>query len=384
MNPPDGGYPEAVPSRVVTLTAGMGAGHDRVAVELCRRLAERGVESDVVDIWELLPFGLGRLITAFYKGVICRVPWIYEVIYSIWLRPTESSSRRVSPIIRLAGRRLERWMNRHGPDAVISTFHLCSQVVGDLRRQGRMPLPTASVVVDFAAHGLWVDPDVDVHFCLHPAQAARVRRLGATEVVACGPVVGPSFARVRRERNEARQELGRSSSDRAVLIVAGSWGAGHVERAVRAVGRDGRFRIFVVTGRNESLRRRLVALGTAEVFGWVDDMPRLMVAADVVIENAGGLMAMEAMAVGTPVVSYEPIPGHGRENVARMDETGVSCYARGEAELLEVLERLCSDEPDRRRLTSTAERMFHSDLADHVVGLVHRSAAQVATGLATA
>ncbi|HET6965066.1 MAG TPA: glycosyltransferase [Acidimicrobiales bacterium] len=372
-----------MPGRVVTLTAGMGAGHDQVAVELHRRLAERDIQCDVLDVWELLPLGLGRLITLFYKGVIRRVPWVYEVVYSIWLRPTDNSAKRASPIIRLAGRRLERWMEEHRPDVVVSTFHLCSQVLGDLRRRGRMPVPTASIVVDFAAHGLWVDPDVDVHFCLHEAQAQRVRSLGAPAVVACGPIVGPSFGRRHRDRAALRRRLGLSDLDRAVLIVAGSWGAGHIERAARLVGADDRFRALVVTGRNETVRRRLEGLGTAEVFGWVEDMAPVMAAADVVVENAGGLMAMEAMSVGTPVVSFEPIPGHGRENVARMDETGVSRYVRSDQELLQTLDRLCSDEPYRRRLTSTAERMFRSDLADHVADLVHRSMARTAQRLAS-
>ena len=374
---PADGYPDQVPGRVVILTAGMGAGHDRVAVELRRRLGERGVGSDVLDVWELLPFGIGRLITLFYKGVIRRVPWVYEIVYSIWLRPTEHPARRASPIIRLAGRRLERWMDRHRPDAVVSTFHLCSQVLGEMRRRGRMPLPTASVVVDFAAHGLWVDPDVDVHFCLHEAQGERVRRLGAPRVITCGPVVGPPFLYGPRDRSECRRALGLPESEPVVLVVAGSWGAGHIERAARAVGRGHRYRTVVVTGRNDRLRRRLEALGTARVFGWVDDMAALMGAADVMVENAGGLMAMEAMAVGTPVVSFEPIAGHGRENVARMDETGVSRFARSEAELLEILDRLCADETYRRRLTSTAARMFRSDLADHVAAMASGAPALV-------
>lgn len=376
--------PTSSRGRVVILTAGMGAGHDQVAVELRLRLAERGIESEILDIWELLPFGIGRLITSFYKGVIRRAPWIYEIVYAIWLRPSESSSRRASPIIRLGGRRLERWMDRHQPAVAVSTFHLCSQVLGDRRRRGRMPIPTASIVVDFAAHGLWVDPDVDVHFCLHDAQADRVRRLGARQVVVCGPVVGPAFSRGRADHATARAGVGRPEGARAVLVVSGSWGAGRIEGTARALASAGRFRPLVVTGRNERLRRRLESVPGVEVYGWVDDMAELMTAADVMVENAGGLMAMEAMAIGTPVVSYEPIPGHGRENVARMDEAGVSRYARNPAELLQLCERLSTDEPYRRRLTAAAECMFRSDLADHVAELVERSQSERATRRASA
>lgn len=361
--------------RVVILTAGMGAGHDQVAFELQRRLAERGIDTDVLDVWELMPFGIGRLITGLYKAIVGHVPWLYEGIYAIWLRPSEHPGRRASPIIRLAGRRLERWMAANRPDAAVSTFHLCSQVLGDLRRRGLMPIETASIVVDFATHGLWVDPDVDIHFCLHESQADRVRSLGARTAEAPGPVVQPRFARAAVDRVGARRQLGLTDQDRAVLIVAGSWGAGRVERTARAVADDGRFRVLVVTGNNEALRRRLETAGCGQVFGWVEDMSQLMVAADVVVENAGGLMAMEAMSVGTPVVSFGPIPGHGRENVMRMDEVGVSRYARSKEELLKVLGRVTGDEPYRSHLTSTASALFRADIADSVAAMVRRNVA---------
>ncbi|HET9076690.1 MAG TPA: glycosyltransferase, partial [Acidimicrobiales bacterium] len=235
-------------------------------------------------------------------------------------------------------------------------------------------VPTASIVVDFAAHGLWVDPDVDVHFCLHDDQAARVRSLGARQAEATGPVVAPAFSEHGVDRAEARRRLGLGDGDRAVLIVAGSWGAGHIERTARAVAADGRFRPLVVTGSNTSLQRRLQAAGCGDVFGWVDDMAALMIAADVMVENAGGLMAMEAMAVGTPVVSFGPIPGHGRENVIRMDAAGVSRYATSEAHLLDLLDRVVTDEAYRKRLTATADGMFRADIADRVAAMVRRPA----------
>jgi UDP-N-acetylglucosamine:LPS N-acetylglucosamine transferase len=361
------------------LTAGMGAGHDQVAIELRRRLRERGLEVTVLDVWDLVPFRAGKLITSFYKAMVWYFPWLYELIYTAFFRPS-SHGRRVSPIVKLASRGLSRWMAEHRPAVAVSTFHVCSQLLGSMRRAGRMPVETASIVVDFAAHPLWVDPDVDIHLCLHLAQAARVTALGASRAVATGPTVKPAFVTPRLTREEARSELGLKPEDQVVLIVAGSWGAGHVERTVRAVAGAGPFRAIVVTGDHDRLRRRLAAQDRAEVFGWVDEMDRLMIAADVVVENAGGLMAMEAMAVGTPVVSFQPIPGHGRENVSRMAEVGISLYARSELELLEYLNRLVGDGPFRRRQTATARSMFRSDAAGAIAAMVERAARPTGAG----
>jgi UDP-N-acetylglucosamine:LPS N-acetylglucosamine transferase len=39
-----------------------------------------------------------------------------------------------------------------------------------------------------------------------------------------------------------------------------------------------------------------------------------MADADCVIQNAGGITSLEALAVGTPILTYRPIPGHGVTN----------------------------------------------------------------------
>ncbi len=52
-----------------------------------------------------------------------------------------------------------------------------------------------------------------------------------------------------------------------------------------------------------------------------------MAGCDALVENAGGLTSLEALRAGLPVVSFQPIAGHGRENTARMAEAGVSRLA---------------------------------------------------------
>jgi UDP-N-acetylglucosamine:LPS N-acetylglucosamine transferase len=93
----------------------------------------------------------------------------------------------------------------------------------------------------------------------------------------------------------------------------------------------------VVCGRNAALRRRLAAGGRVIALGWVDDMPSLLRAADVVVQNAGGLTSLEAMASGIPVVSYRCLPGHGSANAAVLQRLGLAVWPRTPAELTAVL-----------------------------------------------
>jgi len=98
-------------------------------------------------------------------------------------------------------------------------------------------------------------------------------------------------------------------------------------------------------------------------------MPALMAAADVLVENAGGLTAMEAFAAGVPVVSFHPIAGHGKENAKTMATSGVSRYAHSDAELADALAEATTPGPARDALVDAGHRLFAGDPTDHVEDL---------------
>ncbi|WP_336054348.1 hypothetical protein [Streptomyces sp. CA2R101] len=93
-------------------------------------------------------------------------------------------------------------------------------------------------------------------------------------------------------------------------------------------------------GHNQALAARLRRAGLAHVYGWVADMSALMAAADVLVQNAGGLSSLEAFAGGLPVVGYRCIPGHGQTNAAALHEAGLAYWIRESADLEPVLTEL--------------------------------------------
>ncbi|HEY0399901.1 MAG TPA: glycosyltransferase, partial [Acidimicrobiia bacterium] len=132
-----------------------------------------------------------------------------------------------------------------------------------------------------------------------------------------------------------------------------------------------------VCGHDDRLRRRLDGRGLGRVLGWTDQMPQVMAAADVVVENAGGLTSLEAFATGVPVISYRPIPGHGRDNVASMRRAGVTTVPTDDAALVAAVDRLSRPGPERSAQLRAAAAMFDADPVDAILELA-------AAGLRTA
>ncbi len=255
----------------------------------------------------------------------------------------------------------------------MSTYPLATLCLGQLRRSGRLAVPAVNFITDFGVHPLWVHRGVDVNLAIHGLPAEVAARRTGRQAIFTGPAVSSRFDPDRLpDRTAARARFGIRPGQRAVLIVAGSWGVGNVAATFAAVAGDGRFLPVVVCGRDERLHRHVQDLADAAgaealILGWTDAMPALMVACDALVENAGGLTSLEAMRVGLPVVSFDPIAGHGVENTTAMDAAGVARLAPDTATLGAVLARLTEPGPPRSEQIAQAQAMFRAEPAGAVL-----------------
>jgi len=361
--------------RVLILSSSMGAGHDGSAKELIRRLEEAGHEARMHDYLDALPLRIGHMIRWNYRLQLRFAPWSYENSYHFMPR---IYGLLVFLNAHLARRRLEKWMTEFPPDVIVSNNPLATLAIGRLRERHKLSMPTVTYITDFGVHPLWIHPGIDLHLAVHPEAAADAsRRSGGGRASAPGPMVGSAFRDERPSRAASRSAFGLVDGDRAVLVVAGSWGVGDVEETARLLVSSGRFVPVTVCGKDERLRRRLEADGLGIVIGWTDQMPSLMAAADAMVENAGGLTSMEALAAGLPVVTYHAIPGHGQDNAAAMASAGVTRWPTTSDELLDVLDQVTSPGMAREELVSSGAGIFAGDAAVDVASVAEPGAAAV-------
>ncbi|MCP3822232.1 galactosyldiacylglycerol synthase [Streptomyces sp. A3M-1-3] len=265
-------------------------------------------------------------------------------------------------------------MDEWAPDAVVSTFHLAGQITGRLRGSGVLSVPTVVYVTDFALHRGWLHPGNDLHVCVTEAAAAAARTGTGRPAVASGPLVAPEFhlpqglplaRRSRWEATFARYAPGRPP----VLVSAGAWGVGSaLLGTVRGLARHGCLPVLLC-GRDERLRRRAARLPGVLALGWVTDMAQLMPCARVLIDNAAGQTAVQALAARVPVIAYRPIPGHGAEGVRHMAAAGLSVTARDLGELLGAVDRLAQPGAARDRQLARGASAFLSDAARLITDL---------------
>jgi UDP-N-acetylglucosamine:LPS N-acetylglucosamine transferase len=314
-------------TRVVIVSARVGAGHDGAAQELARRFRARGMDVDRVDFLDLLPGPVGRSLCDLYRRQLVLAPRSWDWLLTALDTPLLAEVAR--RFARLAVARLEAVL---GPDVAlaVSTYPLATHALATAKARGALVAPLAVHLTDPSVHRLSVSAEADVTVAPTELAARQARALGARRVIVARPLVAPEFRPLtcRAERQRLRASSGLPVDRPLALVVSGSWGVGQVGQTAADVAASGRAVPVVVCGRNAALRVRLVAAGHPHVLGWVANMPELIRACDVVVQNAGGLTASEALASGVPVLTYRCLPGHGRTNAAALDADGTVPWIR--------------------------------------------------------
>ena len=310
---------------VVIVSGSYGAGHDAAAGALAELLEVAGCVVRRLDIADELPARLGSVLR-----------WLYFTQLRVLPRTWGSTLRRLEregPLFRLVqvllgllGRRLVDQVS--SASLVVSTHPFASQALGQARAHGRLRAPVVTYLTDASVHRLWVHPSVDLHLAMHDVTAGQARALGG-ETTTVRPVVPV------RMTTAAAPWLAPWPMERpAALVVGGSCGVGELYETALDLLATGLVTPVVACGTNTRLREQLLAVPGVIALGWRDDMDALVGAAACVVQNAGGMTSLEALAAGTPTLTYRPIPGHGTANAAALGRAGLVPWI-GDADELE-------------------------------------------------
>src|SRR6478609_9619265 len=247
--------------RILILTASVGEGHDAPA----RRLADqlRAERPDVVVETEDCLAAMGKAVSAVSDNaarvVFFRFLWLWDV--GFWVFAGFAMTRRFTQwlLVRFGAHGLLRLIASHRPDVVVSTYPHATEVLGRLRKAGRLHAPVCAVITDLAGLRYWATPGADLHLVTHPESIEEVRRIAGrdTEVHCVHGFTAPEFLEPRAA-TDARRALELKPGAKIVLVSGGGWGVGDVEGAVREVlAVKGVDQVVCLCGHNEELRQSL-------------------------------------------------------------------------------------------------------------------------------
>src|SRR5712692_9825920 len=354
-------------TRVLILTASYGSGHNAAARSLAAAFERERTAVTVVDHFRELVHPLfDRASRTLYHGLLRRAPLLWGA----------GDSFLTLGVTGLGTKRLAALLDRLAPDVVVTVHATPAAAMSSLARLGNRVPPHTTVVTDFVAHSQWIASHVD-RYCVAADEVRHeyiARGIPEERIVVTGVPVRSEFAEPA-DPAAAREALGLSPAMPVVLAMAGSQGGvgrlpdvAHVLRAMRRPLQG-----LILTGHDAGLRTALAHLtdGTAiRTLGYIEDVRRLMAAADLLVTKAGGMTLAEAMAAETPLLLYGSLPGQERRNERFAARAGIALVARMRSELTPLLEHALSEPDLLEHLRTRMRRLRRPDATRRIVSAV--------------
>ena len=338
---------------------------------------------EIVDVFEEYSHFPLREAVKLYGPAIRYNPRLYGRFFHISNkeRRVEAAKSVAEPLIHNG---LMRLITTVKPDVIVSIHPMLNHVTINALKDLGLHIPFLTVVTDLVSvHHAWFAPGADAYIV--PTEDAKQlyleRGLEPGRVHLLGMPIDPKFMRPTARKEELRQKLELEPGLPVVLLVGGGEGSGGLLASVRAISQARLpVQLLVVTGRNRRLyahlqRTRSNLRVPAKIFGFVNNMPELMRAADVLITKAGPGTISEALACGLPIILSGYVPGQEEGNVDYVVQNNVGVLAHDSLELVGELRKLVKPGSTilKRRLEnakriSRAEASF--DIARCILGFL--------------
>ena len=274
-------------------------------------------------------------------------------------------------------------IQKNKPDVILNTFPLYQSAINAVFLISRQRVPMLTVITDLSTiHRLWFYEHVDG--CLVPNNQVRDLALEndipLDKIFITGIPVHPNLSRQKEPVQHIRESLG-WDSDLTTILAVGSRRVDNLIETLNVINHFGRVvQLAVVAGKDKILYEELKQIEwhiPCHIYEYTSDMPHLMLASDVLICKAGGLIVTEALACGLPMILIDVIKGQETGNAEFVVNNHAGELASKPIEFLEVLSHcLLNDGKVLKERANKAHLVGKPYSAFHVADLVIQAANQ--------
>jgi 1,2-diacylglycerol 3-beta-galactosyltransferase len=332
--------------KVLIFTADVGFGHRSAAKAVAAALQSAPHGACDVEIANVLD---DERVPAFlrssqtdYDKMVREMPELYRLRYQISDTPVPNAILESVFTVSLFNF-LREILRREKPDAVVTTHTMYPAPLSAVIAVEKLDVPLVTVVTDLVdVHRLWFNPGSDL--CLVPTEEAYQQALdhGLSEeqVQITGVPVNPRLALRKADKPSLRQELG-WDPHLVTVLVAGSKRLKNLPEYVYVLNHSGfPLQLILVAGGDDELYETFKQEDwhvPHHLYNFVEDMPSMMHASDLVVSKAGGLIITESLACGLPLLFMDVTPGQELGNAEFVIKNGSGEWAKTPLEALETM-----------------------------------------------
>ena len=366
--------------RIAILTLSVGSGHVQAA-KVIERALDDGAEMVEVRTFDAIQLARQWFLWLYvqpYWWMVRHAPGLWRRIFE---RRQRMRHRSTAPhwMFRRGCVEVLRQLKAFSPHLIIATEIGAAEIAALGKREGWFNAPITAVQTDLETEHPWAQREIDI-YCVATEQARGQFiewGISPNRILVCGIPIDPAFA-LPFDRPELLRALGLDLNRPVVLVMGGGMGPAPLDEIVQSLEKCRLpLQVLVVAGHDLAMRARLEALHgkialNLHTFGWSENIPELMAAANLLITKPGGVTTAEAMAAGLPMILTHPIPGPEEGQIRFLEQNGVAFRARSLDDIPRLTSKLLEN-PSRLAEVALRARELSRPDASHAIAQVGRA-----------
>ncbi len=356
--------------KALILTADAGFGHRAAAnaiADALKHYPEPAIEPTIINLLDdpATPRWLRDTQSDFDK-IVREIPGVYEVAYDQSDKPGPTTIAHMG-LAAMLYNPLSNAIKEIQPDVIISTYPLYSGPVYAwyLRKEsllrtkdgeqylGSEPrkkhLPFIQVITDlYSVHTIWFSFSAD-RICVS-TDKVRMDAIqfgcAPSHVICTGIPVRPDLTEIHTEKAKLRSLYGLDPKLPLILAV-GSKRVTSMINYLNVINHCGfPIQIVMAAGGDDELYHQMKNIEwhvPVKIFNYCDALSELMLASDMILTKAGGLITSESLAAGLPMLLCDVLPGQEEGNAMVVEDGGAGKVLRSQLDLLEILCHMLMD-----------------------------------------
>lgn len=306
--------------KLLILSITTGQGHHQTGMAVANCFEANGHQVIQLDCYEYLSPAMKDMVSGGYLVSTKYSPKFYGKMYR--LAEKREKKENYNKLFQLTNtlfyQKMAKYLEETAPDVVVCT-HVFAAILMSYLKEKDFNYPTIGVITDFKAHPYWESTRLDYYVAPNEYLIPSLVKKGipADRILPIGIPIFEKFSQ-KTSKEVARSELGFEDKP-TILVMSGSMGYGKITKLIKTIDSvPYDFQLITVCGNNKKSKRQIDSnLWKHKVynFGYVNNVDKLMDAADYIVTKPGGLTVSEALAKELPMLISKPIPGQEERNL---------------------------------------------------------------------
>jgi len=338
-----------MPKKVLILTADAGSGHRNAAIAVYKALTE--LYGNELEIKVVNPLDEKKT-PAFLKDSqkdydkwVRNVPELYKFGYDFSDGVVPKTIMESVLIVSLY-EVMHNLVEIEQPDVIVTTYPLYQAPIHAALVIRHYHIPVISILTDLATvHHIWFNSEVDIYIVPNEIVKNLAIKSGVTKdkIHVIGIPVDPKISKNTKNKQELRKELN-LLENKITIFAVGSKREENLLESLNMLNHSGfDIQLIVSAGNDKSLLQELKDVVwhiNTKLYEYIEDMPSYLLASDLVISKAGGLIVTEALACGLPLIMVSIIPGQETGNANYVIEGNAGYSVDNPVQFLEAISHL--------------------------------------------